>query len=125
MGGEKKIRPGVVHDFVDIGDQLGAAHGWLQGGDQHSVVAPRLASGNGAGGVSADSIGDQPLARFGRDEVATDLAAKLNFPLFRHRPLLGRQRMAPGPAIHGHLIRIHVLNEGFSYLHKRGWRRHE
>ena len=65
------------------------------------------------------------LARFGRDEVATDLAAKLNFPLFRHRPLLGRQRMAPGPAIHGHLIRIHVLNEGFSYLHKRGWRRHE
>ncbi len=90
MRGETEIRSGVVDDLVDGRDKLRAAHGRLQGGNKQSVITARLASGNGAGGVPADSVGDQPLARFCRGEVATNLAPKLNFRLFRHPPLLGR-----------------------------------
>jgi hypothetical protein len=81
MGGEREIRPGIVDDFVDSGNQLRAARGRMQSSDQESVVTTRLASGCGAGCIATDSVGDQPLARFGRGEVTADLAAKLNFPL--------------------------------------------
>jgi hypothetical protein len=71
-----------VNDFVDGGDQLRATHRRLQRGNEQPVVTASLASRNGAGRVSADSIGDEPLARFGGGEIATNLAAKLDFCLF-------------------------------------------
>jgi hypothetical protein len=88
MGGKCEIRSGIVDDFIDGRDQLSAAYGWIESGDEQTVVAARLASGNGSGRIAANSIGDQPLARFGCRKIATDLAAKLNFGLFRHQPLL-------------------------------------
>src|SRR2546422_3372379 len=39
MGGEGEIRSGIVNDFVDSRDELGAAHRRLQGGDEQPVVA--------------------------------------------------------------------------------------
>src|SRR5712692_5696691 len=99
MGGEREIRSGVVDDFVDGRDQLCATHGGLQGSNQQSVVTQSLASGNGAGCISANSVGDEPLARFSSGKIAANLTAKMNFRLFRHRPLLGRSGLPrPGNA---------------------------
>src|SRR5437762_6377874 len=74
MRGEREIRSGVVHDFVDGRDKLRAARGRLQSSNQQSVVTTSLASGNGARRISADPVGHQPLARFGSGKVATNFA---------------------------------------------------
>jgi hypothetical protein len=81
MGGERKIFPGVVNNFVDGRDELSASHGWLKSGDQQPVVAASLTPCDGAGCVSADAVGDEPFARFGCGKVAANLAAKLYFRL--------------------------------------------
>ena len=77
-----------MSDFVDCRDELRAAYGRLQRSDEQSVVAARLASCNRTRGIAADPVGDEPFARFGGSEVATNLAAELNLRLFRHAPLL-------------------------------------
>jgi hypothetical protein len=82
MGGKREIRCGIVNDFVDGRNQLRAAHGWIESGDEQTVVTARLAPRDGSGSVSSNTVCDQPLARFGRRKIATNLAAKLNFRLF-------------------------------------------
>src|SRR5256885_7413823 len=75
MRGEREIRSGVVHDFVDGRDKLRAARGRLQSSNQQSVVTTSLASSNGARRISADPVGHQPLARYasGTDRKSTRL----------------------------------------------------
>src|ERR1700674_3057227 len=86
--GERIVHPRVVNDFVDGGDEFGAANRRLKGRDKQTVIAARLASGNGAGRIATDAVGNEPFARFGRVQIAADLTAKLNFCLIRHRALL-------------------------------------
>src|SRR5258708_5157789 len=62
MGGKEKTRAVVMNVFVDGGDQLCATHRGPQRGKEQPGVTRSLAPRNGAGRVSADSIGNEPLA---------------------------------------------------------------
>src|SRR6266404_6110515 len=86
--GERKVRSRVVSNLVDGGDEFGAANGRLKGRHKQTVIAAGLASSNSTRSIAADTIGDEPFARFGRVQIAADLTAKLNFCLIRHRALL-------------------------------------
>src|SRR6266850_1493230 len=104
----------VVSDFVDGGDKLGTADGRLQCRDKQTVIAAGLTSGNGARRVAADSIGYQPLAGFGRVQIAADFPAKLNFRLFGHRRSF-QATVKLSAAIEDRLVQIHCAMESFSY----------
>src|ERR1700682_107090 len=86
--GERIVSPRVMNNLVDGGDEFGAANGRLKGRHKHTVIAARLASSNGTRSIAADTIGNEPFARFCRVQIAADLTAKLNFRLIRHRALL-------------------------------------
>lgn len=85
---ERKVDAGVVDDFIERGDQLRAADRRLERSNQEAVIAAREAASDGTGGVSAKTIGDEPLTRFRGGKVAANFPAKLNFRLIRQLQLL-------------------------------------
>ena len=64
----------------------------MQGGDEKSVIAARLVTGNRAERISADAVGHQPLARFRCRKVAANLAATIDDAgKFGHETVGGRR----------------------------------
>ena len=76
--GEREILTRHARGFLDLCNQQRPADRRTERGDQQAVIAARQHAGDGARGVTADAVGDQPFARAGRGEIAGDFAAQIH-----------------------------------------------
>src|SRR2546426_4951986 len=68
----------VMGGFVEFGDEQCAPQGRFERGHEKAVIAASGVARDGAGGKTANSVGDQPFALFIRFERAANLPAEID-----------------------------------------------
>src|ERR1700726_1450409 len=78
IGGQVEASGAVPYGLIDLGQQERAAQRRLQRGPQQPVITVCLVPRYRAECVSPNTMGPQPLARFGGGQIATNLAAEID-----------------------------------------------
>src|SRR6266849_3073595 len=68
--------PVVFNGLLQLRNNQRATEGRFQGGDEQSVIAARLNSGDCSRGEAADPIRHQPLSFFGGGQVTAEFPSK-------------------------------------------------
>src|SRR5712672_1335463 len=95
---EQRPAPLAIDELrIGLDPDQPAPQGRVHRRNQESMISPRQAAGDRAGGIAAASVGEPPFAALGLVQIPADRPAEADHVRYRDPPLSGRLAVLSPP----------------------------